>query len=68
MSDIIFIIHGMWGGAWYWEKFRSVFEAKGYWCIAVTLPYYNMDPKGIPNPRLGTTGLLDYAEIVEKEI
>jgi pimeloyl-ACP methyl ester carboxylesterase len=68
MSDTIFMIHGMWGGAWYWEKFRGLFEAKGYRCIAVTLPYHDMDPKGIPDPRLGTTSLLDYAESLEREI
>ena len=68
MADTVFMIHGMWGGAWYWEKFRSVFEAKGCRCVAVTLPYHDMDPKGIPDPLLGTTGLLDYAETLEKEI
>lgn len=68
MSETIFMIHGMWGGAWYWQKFKSHFEAKGYRCVAVTLPYHDMDPKGIPDPRLGTTGLLDYAETLEKEI
>ncbi|MBU2459960.1 alpha/beta hydrolase [Patescibacteria group bacterium] len=68
MADTIFMIHGMWGGAWYWEKFRSVFEAKGYRCVAVTLPYHDMDPKGIPDSRLGTTGLLDYAESLEQQI
>jgi len=62
------MVHGMWGGAWYWEKFRSVFEAKGYRCVAVTLPYHDMGPGGIPDPRLGTTSLLDYAEFLEKEI
>ena len=68
VADTIFMIHGMWGGSWYWEKFRSVFEAKGYRCVAVTLPYHDMDPGGIPDPRLGTTGLLDYAESLEREI
>lgn len=68
MSDTIFMIHGMWGGAWYWEKFRNLFEAKGYRCVAVTLPYHDMDPEGIPDPRLGTTSLLDYAELLEREI
>ena len=68
VSDTIFMIHGMWGGAWYWEKFRSVFEAKGYRCVAVTLPYHDMGPGGIPDPRLETTGLLDYAESLEREI
>ncbi len=68
MADTILMIHGMWGGAWYWEKFRNIFEAKGYRCVAVNLPYHDMDPKGIPDPRLGTTSLIDYAGFLEKEI
>ena len=38
MADTIFMIHGMWGGPWYWENFRRVFEAQGYRCVAATLP------------------------------
>jgi pimeloyl-ACP methyl ester carboxylesterase len=68
MADTILMVHGMWGGAWYWEKFRGFFEEKGYRCVAVTLPYHDTDPKGIPDPRLGMTGLLDYAGFLEKEI
>jgi len=62
------MIHGMWGGPWYWEKYRGVFEAQGYRCVAATLPHHDMDPRGSPDPRLGTTSLLDYAEALEQEV
>ena len=68
MADTIFMIHGMWGGPWYWENYRRFFEAEGYRCVATTLPYHHMDPRGIPDPRLGTASLLDYAEALEREI
>lgn len=68
MVDTIFMIHGMWGGPWYWANYRRVFEANGYRCVATTLPYHDMDPQGVPDSRLGTTGLLDYAEALEQEI
>lgn len=68
MADTIFMIHGMWGGAWYWENYRRLFEAEGYRCVATTLPYHDMDPRGVPDPRLGTASLLDYAEALEREI
>lgn len=68
MTKTIFMIHGMWGGPWYWENYRQVLETAGYRCIAATLPYHDMDPRGIPDPRLGTMSLLDYAEALEREI
>jgi pimeloyl-ACP methyl ester carboxylesterase len=68
VADTIFMIHGMWGGPWYWENYQRVFEAKGYRCLATTLPYHDMDPRGMPDPRLGTTSLLDYAEALEREV
>jgi len=68
MPDTIFMIHGMWGGGWYWQNYRRVFEAKGYRCVATTLPYHDMDPRGVPDPRLGTASLLDYAAALEQEI
>jgi pimeloyl-ACP methyl ester carboxylesterase len=68
MTDTIFMIHGMWGGPWYWENYRRVFEARGYRCVAATLPYHDMDPRGIPDARLGTTSLLDYAEALQSEV
>ncbi len=68
MADTIFMIHGMWGGRWYWENYKRLFEAEGYQSIAATLPYHDMDPQGIPDSRLGTTSLLDYVEALKREI
>jgi pimeloyl-ACP methyl ester carboxylesterase len=68
MADTIFMIHGMWGGPWYWENYRHVFEGEGYRCVTTTLLYHDMDPRGVPDPRLGTTSLLDYAEALEQEV
>ncbi len=68
MTDAIFMIHGMWGGAWLWDNYRHVFEADGYRCVATTLPFHDMDPRGVPDPRLGKTSLLDYADVLEREV
>ena len=68
MADTIFMIHGMWGAPWYWENYRRIFESEGYLCVATTLPYHNMDPRGVPDPRLGTASLLDYADALEREL
>jgi non-heme chloroperoxidase len=68
MAETIVMIHGMWGTGWYWENFKGFFESKGYQCVIPTLRFHDMDPKGIPDPRLGTTSLLDYAEDLEKLI
>jgi pimeloyl-ACP methyl ester carboxylesterase len=68
MAETIMMIHGMWGGGWYWENYRKFFEEKGYSCLTPTLRFHDMDPKETPDPRLGTTSLLDYAEDLEKEI
>jgi pimeloyl-ACP methyl ester carboxylesterase len=68
MSGTIFMIHGMWGIAGDWDNYLPVFEAEGYRCITPTLPYHDMDPRGEPDPRLGTVSLLDYAEVLEREI
>lgn len=68
MQDTIFMIHGMWGGDWYWENYIKYFGDKGYRCVPTTLRYHDMDPKSLPDPRLGTTSILDYADDIEKEI
>lgn len=68
MADTIFMIHGMWGGGWYWQNYKSVFEKAGYRCVTATLRYHDMDPRAAPDPRLGSTSLLDYAEDLEREI
>lgn len=68
MTDTIFMIHGMWGTAADWDDYRRFFEARGYRCIAPTLPYHDMDPDSAPDPRLGNASLLDYAGALEREI
>ena len=68
MAETIFMIHGMWGGPWYWENYKGLFEKEDYHCVTTTLRFHDMDPKNTPNPQLGTTSLLDYAEDLEREI
>jgi pimeloyl-ACP methyl ester carboxylesterase len=68
MAETIVMIHGMWGSGWYWENFKGFFESKGYRCVIPTLRFHDMDPNAVPDPRLGTTSLLDYAEDLEKLI
>ena len=62
------MIHGMWGGPWYWQNFISFFEKKGYRCVAATLRHHNVSPQDPPPEGLGTTSILDYAADLEKEI
>ncbi|MDH4183248.1 MAG: alpha/beta hydrolase [Nitrospinota bacterium] len=64
----IFMIHGMWGGAWCFEKYIPFFEAKGYKCMAVDLLHHDVDPKAPPPPQLGTTSLVDYVDHMEAQI
>jgi pimeloyl-ACP methyl ester carboxylesterase len=68
MTRTIVMIHGMWGGGWYWENYARYFEARGYRCVRPTLRLHDMNPREAPDPRLGTTSLLDYAEDLEKGI
>ena len=68
MSKIIFMIHGMWGGGWYWDQFKSYFEDKGYHCIIPYLRHHDINPDDPPPPGLGKTSLVDYAEDLELEI
>ena len=68
MTDTVFMIHGMWGRGWYWQNYKKVFERAGYRCVTTTLRYHDMDPTASPDPRLGSTSLLDYAQDLEQEI
>ena len=70
MSKTVMLIHGMWGGPWYFEKFKNHFTAKGYRCITPILRHHDVDPNETPDPALGmgTTGLLDNAADLEAEI
>jgi len=66
MTKKIVMIHGMWGGGWYWENFRNFFEDKGFQCYTPTLRHHDVDPKDKPPSDLGSTSLLDYAQDLEK--
>jgi pimeloyl-ACP methyl ester carboxylesterase len=68
VSKTIFMIHGMWGGEWYWENYRRAFKERGYNCVTTTLRFHDMSPRDEPDPRLGMVSLLDYAEDLEAEI
>ena len=61
-AKTIVMIHGMWGGAWYWANFKHYFEEKGYQCNTPILRYHDIDPNEKPDAALGTTSLIDYAQ------
>ncbi len=62
------MIHGMMVGPWCWKNYRDYFAAQGYRCISPALRFHDMDPDAVPDPRLGTTGLREYAADLEEEI
>jgi len=57
----LLLIHGLAGGAWYWERFQRVFAARGYVSHALNLRGHH-DSR--PAPRLGAVSLRDYVEDV----
>jgi pimeloyl-ACP methyl ester carboxylesterase len=65
MAETLLLVHGMWGTAAHWESFRRHFEGRGHRCVAPTLRHHDLEPQGTPDPRLGSTSLLDYAEDLE---
>lgn len=62
------MIHGMWAGPWVWDNYRSFLEARGYRCVATTLPYHDRTLAQKPDSRLGSASLLDYVAALEREI
>lgn len=62
------MIHGMWGGPWVWQSYQDAFEARGYRCIATTLPFHEGNRRLAPDPRLATASLVDYVDALAKEI
>lgn len=68
MKKTLFMIHGMFCGAWCWEKYKEFFEDKGFECVTTTLRHHNLGQNELPDPGLGTTSLLDYAKDLEDEI
>ncbi len=68
MKRTLFMIHGMFCGPWCWEKYKAFFENKGYACVTTTLRHHELGSNELPDPRLGSTSLLDYAKDLEDEI
>ena len=68
MSQTIFMIHGMWGKAAFWDTYKAFFEERGYRVVTTTLRYHDIAPTDTPDPRLGRMSLRDYADDLEKEI
>lgn len=68
MAQTIVMIHGMWGGGWCWDHYKTHFEKRGYHCITPTLRYHDVDPNDEPDPHLGTISLTEYADDLEKII
>lgn len=68
MSKTLFMIHGMWGGGWYWDKFQGYFQERGYRCLTPYLRHHDIAPGDPPPEGLGRTRLLDYAADLEAEI
>jgi pimeloyl-ACP methyl ester carboxylesterase len=68
MAETIVMIHGMYSTSWYWENYQNFLEQRGFQCHTPTLRYHDIDPKDEPDPKLGTTSLLDYARDLEEYI
>jgi pimeloyl-ACP methyl ester carboxylesterase len=68
MAETIYMVHGMCCAAWAWDNYRSFFGERGYHCVAPTLRYHDIDPRGHAPAQLGTTSLLDYVQDLEAEI
>jgi non-heme chloroperoxidase len=64
----ILFIHGILVGGWCWDKYKKFFEERGYRCVAPNLRYHGIGQNEEPNPRLGSTSLVDYVDDLEKEI
>ncbi len=62
------MIHGMWGGSWCWDNYKTFFEKRGYHCVTTTLRHHDINPTAHPDSMLGTTSLLDYVNDLEQEI
>jgi len=68
MSRTIVMIHGMWGGAWCWEKWQGFFEERGWTCRVPTLRHHDYRPEETPPPELARTSVRNYVDDLEEEI
>ena len=70
MSKTLVLIHGMWGGGWYWQSMKERFTAQGYSVHTPTLRHHQLSAEQIETgtqlpAELGTTSLLDYVDDIE---
>jgi non-heme chloroperoxidase len=68
VKETIVMIHGMWGTARIWDRFRTWFEAAGHRCIVPTLRFHDLAAGAAPDPALGRTSLVDYVDDLAGEI
>lgn len=68
MTDTIVMIHGAFCAGWVFEEWTEYFQALGYKCYSPDLPYHDQGPHASADPRLASTGLLDYAHWLESYI
>jgi pimeloyl-ACP methyl ester carboxylesterase len=57
----IVMIHGMWCRGSVWDNYRRFFDDAGYRCLTPTLRHHGTGFGEVPDPRLGSTSLRDYA-------
>lgn len=62
----VVFIHGMMGGAWYWENYKNFFESKGVKCYIPNLRYHSKGAQ--PVAELGTTSIKDYVSDLKVQI
>ncbi|WP_439133986.1 alpha/beta hydrolase [Pseudomaricurvus sp.] len=62
MTKNLVMIHGMWGGGWYWQPMKTFFGARGYTCHTPDLRYHGESAGNDPHPGLGTTSIQDYVD------
>lgn len=70
MSKTIVMVHGMWGGGWYWQSMREYFEALGYQVHTPYLRHHELSAQQISTGEnlpdaLGTLSLIDYVDDLE---
>ena len=65
MTKTIVMIHGMWGGGWYWQPMKSFFEQQGFTCLTPDLRYHDLEIGEQPDEKLGTLSLIDYVDDIE---
>ncbi|MDY6905928.1 MAG: alpha/beta fold hydrolase [Thermodesulfobacteriota bacterium] len=62
------MIHCTWGRGSFWHNYISYFSERGYQCLAPDWLYHDQVPGVPPDPRLGTTSLLDFVADFENQI